>query len=185
MFSEKNEIRYKMKRLRLLVSETDRKTAAEEVFERLEKTAAFLMADRIMMYHSLPDELYTHDFLKKWSGRKRFYLPRVNGADLEVLPYEESRLEVGSFHIEEPTGRDTTDPAEIELVVVPAVAYDRRGKRLGRGKGFYDRFLKETKATKVGVGYEFQLLEELPVEPHDVGMDIVVTQHTTIIIKNK
>ena len=185
MFSEKNEIRYKMKRLRLLVSETDRKTAAEEVFERLEKTAAFLMADRIMMYHSLPDELYTHDFLKKWSGRKRFYLPRVNGADLEVLPYEESRLEVGSFHIEEPTGRDTTDPAEIELVVVPAVAYDRRGKRLGRGKGFYDRFLKETKATKVGVGYEFQLLEELPVEPHDVGMDIVVTQHTTIIIKNR
>lgn len=184
-FSEKNELRYKIKNLRQLMSETMRKTAAEEVFNRLEKTAAFMLADRIMMYHSLPDELSTIDFLRKWSGRKRFYLPRVNGVNLEVLPYEESRLELGSFHIEEPTGNDLTDPAEIELVVVPAVAYDRHGKRLGRGKGFYDRFLKTTKATKVGVGYEFQLVEEVPSEPHDVAMDIVVTQERTIIIRNK
>ena len=181
-FSEKNEIRYKMKSLRVLLPESARKSAAEEVFERLEKTAAFLLADRIMMYHSLPDELYTHDFLRKWSGKKRFYLPRINGVDLEVLPYEESRLELGTFHIEEPTGTDLTDPSEIELVVVPAVAYDRKGRRLGRGKGFYDRFLQNTKATKVGVGYEFQLLEELPAEPHDIPMDMVVTQHTTIIV---
>lgn len=182
-YSEKNELRYKMKRLRVLLPEAERKSAAEEVFERLEKTAAFLLADRIMMYHSLPDELYTHAFLKKWAGKKRFYLPRVNGVNLEVLPYEESRLELGSFHIEEPKGNELTDPAEIEMVVVPAVAYDRKGKRLGRGKGFYDRFLQNTKATKVGVGYEFQLVEELPVEPHDVAMDIVVTQKTTIVIK--
>ena len=181
-FSDKNEIRYKMKQLRVILPEASRKSAAEEVFERLERTAAFLLADRIMMYHSLPDELYTLDFLKKWSGKKRFYLPRVNGVDLEVLPYEESRLELGSFHIEEPTGADITDPSEIELVVVPAVAYDRKGKRLGRGKGFYDRFLQHTKATKVGVGYEFQLVDELPSEPHDVPMDMVITQKTTIVV---
>ena len=180
---EKNEIRRKIKELRVIVPETEKRRAAEEVFERLEKTAAFLLADRIMMYHSLPDELSTHAFLAKWSGRKRFYLPRVNGVDLEILPYQESRLELGSFHIEEPTGTDLTDPSEIELVVVPAVAYDRKGRRLGRGKGFYDRFLKSTRATKVGVGYEFQLFDELPTEPHDVGMDMVVTQKTTIIIK--
>lgn len=184
-FSEKNEIRYKMKSLRVVLSETTRKSAAQEVFERLEKTAAFLMADRIMMYHSLPDELYTLDFLKKWSGRKKFYLPRVNGVNLEVLPYEETRMELGSFHIEEPTGNEVTDPEEIELVVVPAVAYDRKGMRLGRGKGFYDRFLEKTKATKIGVGYEFQLLDELPSEPHDIPMDMVITQYTTIIVKKR
>ena len=183
-FSEKNELRYKIKNLREVMPVSSRLEAAMDVFSRLEKTAAFMLADRIMMYHSLPDELSTHEFLKKWSGRKRFYLPRVNGVDLEVLPYEESRLELGSFHIEEPTGNDVTDPSEIELVVVPAVAYDRKGRRLGRGKGFYDRFLTHTKATKVGVGYEFQLVDELPSEPHDVNMDIVITQHTTLIIKN-
>ena len=181
-FSEKNEIRYKMKNLRGVMPESSRMAAAREVFDRLEQTAAFMLADRIMMYHSLPDELYTHDFLRKWNGRKRFYLPRINGVELEVLPYEESRLELGTFHIEEPTGNDVTDPAEIELVVVPAVAYDRKGRRLGRGKGFYDRFLKSTKATQVGVGYEVQLVDELPAEPHDIPMDIVVTQHTTIVI---
>ena len=180
---EKNEIRRKIKGLRVVMPESSRKNAAEEVFSRLEKTAAFMLADRIMMYHSLPDELSTHEFLSKWSGRKKFYLPRINGVDLEVLPYEESRLELGSFHIEEPTGNEVTDPMEIELVVVPAVAYDKKGARLGRGKGFYDRFLKSTKATKVGVCYDFQLYDELPTEPHDIGMDIIVTQKTTIIIK--
>lgn len=182
LFSEKNEIRYKMKCLKVIMPETAKKSAAAEVFDRLEKTAAFLLADRIMMYHSLPDELSTHDFLRKWAGKKRFYLPRVNGANLDVLPYEETRLELGSFHIEEPIGDHTTDPAEIELVVVPGVAYDRKGRRLGRGKGFYDRFLQHTKATKIGVGYEFQLLDELPAESHDISMDIVITQNNTIII---
>ena len=183
--TEKNEIRYKMKQLRVILPESARKSAAEEVFDRLEKTAAFLLADRILMYHSLPDELYTHDFLRKWANKKRFFLPRVNGVNLEVLPYEETRLELGSFHIEEPTGDKVTDPSEIELVIVPAVAYDRKGMRLGRGKGFYDRFLTHTKATKVGVGYEFQLVDELPAEIHDIPMDMVITQKTTILIRKK
>lgn len=180
---EKNDIRRKVKSMRVMLSEMERRNAAEEVFARLEKTAAFLLADHILMYHSLPDELFTHAFLSKWKEKKHFYLPRVNGVNLEILPYEETRLELGSFHIEEPTGENTVDPSEIELVVVPAVAYDRSGNRLGRGKGFYDRLLKSTRATKVGVGYEFQLVDEVPVEPHDVGMDIIITQNSTIIVK--
>lgn len=179
---EKNEIRRKVKGLRAMLLEHERLNAAQEVFGRLEKTAAFILADRILMYHSLPDELFTHGFLRKWAGKKHFYLPRVNGVNLEILPYDESRLELGSFHIEEPTGADTVDPSEIEMVVVPAVAYDRRGNRLGRGKGFYDRLLGDTKATKVGVGYDFQLFDEIPTESHDVPMDVVITQTATIIV---
>lgn len=167
----------------MMLDEAERLSAAQDVFDRLEKTSAFLMADRILMYHSLPDELHTHTFLDKWASRKRFYLPRVNGVNLEILPYESTRLELGSFHIEEPTGDDVVDPDEIELIIVPAVAYDRRGNRLGRGKGFYDRLLQSTKATKIGVGYDFQLLDELPTEEHDVPMDFVITQSTVIRIR--
>lgn len=181
---DKNEIRRKVRHLRVMLSELEKRDAAAEVFSRLENTAAFLLADRILMYHSLPDELSTHAFLGKWAARKHFYLPRVNGVNLDILPYDESRLELGSFHIEEPTGNNMVNPSEIELIVVPAVAFDRRGNRLGRGKGFYDRLLKTTKATKIGVGYEFQLVDEIPVEPHDIGMDIVITQNSTIVIKN-
>lgn len=180
---DKKEIRRKIKALRTMLPEADKLQAAEEVFERLEQTAAFMMAERILMYHSLPDELPTRRFLSKWGSRKHFYLPRVNGVNLDILPYEESRLELGAFHIEEPTGNDTVDPSEIELVVVPAVAFDRRGNRLGRGKGFYDRLLAETKAATIGVGYDFQLLDELPTEQHDVPMDMVITQSVVIKIK--
>ncbi len=181
---EKTAIRHKIKGLRQMLTQLEKDRAAEQVFSRLEETAAFMLADRILMYHSLPDELSTRAFLKKWGSRKHFYLPRVNGVNLEILPYEESRLELGAFHIEEPTGDDIVDPEEIELVVVPAVAYDRRGNRLGRGKGFYDRLLSTTKAAKVGIGYEFQLLDEIPVEEHDVAMDMIITQNSTVIIKH-
>lgn len=173
---EKAEIRRKIKHLRMMLSEAEKLSAAEEVFNHLEKTAAFLLAEKILMYHSLPDELPTHAFLSKWNGRKKFYLPRVNGVNLDILPYDESRLELGAFHIEEPTGTDTISPEEIELIVVPAVAYDSRRNRLGRGKGFYDRLLATTKATKIGIGYTFQMVEEIPTEEHDVPMDFVITQ---------
>ena len=163
-----------------MLSEMEKASAAEEVFAQLEKTAAFMMADNILMYHSLPDELQTIKFLRKWQDRKRFFLPRVNGVNLDILPYEETRLELGSFHIEEPTGEDVVDVSDIELMVIPAVAFDRKGNRLGRGKGFYDRLLSTSKATKIGVGYEFQLFDDIPSEPHDVAMDMVITQKTLI-----
>ena len=177
---EKSDIRRKIKNLRMMLSEMEKESAAEEVFARLEQTAAFMMADTILMYHSLPDELQTVKFLQKWHDRKRFFLPRVNGVNLDILPYEETRLELGSFHIEEPTGDDTVDVDDIELMVIPAVAFDRKGNRLGRGKGFYDRLLSTSKATKIGVGYEFQLFDSIPSEPHDVAMDMVITQKTLI-----
>lgn len=162
--------------MRLMLSEAEKLTAASEVFEHLERSAAFMLAERILMYHSLPDELPTHAFLAKWNGRKKFYLPRVNGVNLEILPYDESRLELGAFHIEEPTGNDTVSEDEIELIIVPAVAFDRKRNRLGRGKGFYDRLLKLTRATKIGIGYNFQIVDEIPVEEHDIPMDFVITQ---------
>ena len=179
----KSEIRRQIKNLRLMLSDMEKESAAAEVFDRLEKTAAFLMSERVLMYHSLPDELSTRAFLKKWGARKKFFLPRVNGVNLEILPYDESRLELGALHIEEPTGGELTDPDTLDLIVVPAVAYDRKGNRLGRGKGFYDRLLQTTRASKIGVGYDFQLLDSIPTEPHDVAMDMVITQGETIIIR--
>ncbi|MCM1440335.1 MAG: 5-formyltetrahydrofolate cyclo-ligase [Roseburia sp.] len=182
---EKADIRRKIKNLRTMMFASEKMLAAQEVFDRLEATAAFLMAEHILIYHSLSDELPTGNFLNKWKGSKHFYLPRVNGVNLEILPYDESRLESGAFHIEEPQGDNIIDPESIDLIIVPGVAYDRKGGRLGRGKGFYDRLLSETKATKIGVGYEFQLFDEIPQESHDVRMDAVITQRNTIIIRKR
>ncbi len=179
---EKEDIRRKVKNLRSMLLDAEKEKAAEAVFSKLEETAAFLLADHIMMYHSLEDELSTIKFLAKWKNKKHFYLPRVNGVNLEILPYDETRLELGAFHIEEPQGDNMIDPEDLDLIVVPGVAYDRKGNRLGRGKGFYDRLLANVQATKIGVGYEFQLFDEIPSEPHDIRMDAVITQTGCIII---
>lgn len=162
---KKDDIRRNIKARKTLLSEEEKLSAAERVFNLLEQTADFMLADRILMYHSLPDELSTRAFIRKWAGRKHFYLPRVNGVNLDILPYDESRLALGSFHIEEPTGNDTSDISDMEMIVVPAVAYDRAGNRVGRGKGYYDRLLAGSRARKVGVAYDFQLVDEIDADP--------------------
>lgn len=180
----KEEIRNRVKARKSLLSAAEKIEAARRVFERLEQSAAFMLADKVLLYHSLPDELSTREFIDKWSSRKSFFLPRVNGVNLEILPYDRSRLAMGAFHIEEPQGDDLADINEIELMVIPAVAYDRRGNRVGRGKGYYDRLLAQTSATKVGVGYDFQLIEGdgIDAEPHDVAVDIVITESRRLVI---
>ena len=182
---KKEEIRSRIKAHKALLSEQERRQAAEAAFSMLEKSVAFMMADKILMYHSLPDELSTIDFIDKWHTRKHFFLPRVNGVNLDVLPYDRTRLQYGSFHIEEPTGDDIEDIDNIELIIVPGIAYDNRGNRVGRGKGYYDRLLSRTKATKIGIGYDFQLLDEIDSEPHDITMDIVITDSRIINIKSR
>lgn len=183
---DKDEIRSRVKARKSLLSQAEKAYAAKRVFDRLEQSAAFLLAENVLLYHSLPDELSTHEFLDKWCGKKHFFLPRVNGVNLDILPYDRSRMAMGAFHIEEPTGADCTDISEIELIIVPAIAYDRLGNRVGRGKGYYDRLLKSTSATKIGVGYDFQFIEEdIPAEPHDVAVDIVITESRRLVIHHR
>ena len=171
----KEQVRQQSKARKTLLSEEDKRMSAFKVFQYVEKTAAFMLAEHVLMYNSLPDELSTRDFIEKWSGRKKFYLPRVNGVNLDILPYENSRMHLGAFNIEEPEGDVTTDISEIELIIVPAVAYDRNGNRVGRGKGFYDRLLSNTNAVTIGVAYGCQLFDEIDTEDFDVPVQYVVT----------
>lgn len=182
---KKEDIRRAMRARKALLSAAEKIDAARRVFDRLEQSAAFQLADHILMYHSLPDELSTHEFIDRWAGRKHFFLPRVNGLNLEILPYDKSRLATGAFLIEEPEGSDTVNVNEIELIVVPAVAYDKKGNRVGRGKGYYDRLLSESKATKIGVGYDFQLVDDIDAEPHDIAVDVVITESNHIVIRHR
>ncbi|MCM1292765.1 MAG: 5-formyltetrahydrofolate cyclo-ligase [Bacteroides sp.] len=173
---DKDRIRRRVKARKSLLNDNERLSSAAEVFKKLEALAAFAMSDRILIYNSLPDELSTREFIDRWKEKKHFYLPRVNGVDLDILPYDSSRTHLGAFHIEEPDGEDLTDPTMIEMVIVPGVAYDHNGNRVGRGKGYYDRLLRLTKALRIGVGYDFQIVDEISTEQHDVPVDIVITE---------
>lgn len=172
---KKDLLRRKIKTSKSLLTETEKIQAAESVFDTIERSCAFTMAKNILLYNSLPDELSTRRFIDKWCGRKHFYLPRVNGIDLDILPYDRTSLRYGAFNIEEPQGDDIADVAVLDLIIVPGVAFDRNGNRVGRGRGYYDRLLRQTTATKIGVGYDFQLVDAIDAEPHDIMMDIVIT----------
>ncbi len=174
---DKDEIRLRVKSRKSLMSHEEQMTAANNIFNMLENTAAFMMSEHILMYHSLPDEVSTHSFLDRWHERKHFYLPRVNGVGLDILPYEKSRLHLGAFNIEEPDGDDTADINDIELIIVPGVAYDRYGNRIGRGKGYYDRLLKETSALKIGVAYNCQIVDDIEPDEFDIPVDYVITEN--------
>ena len=124
-------------------SSTTRQSA--EILAALEAHPAFRAATTVLLYHSLKDEVDTHEFIRKWSREKRILLPVVVGDDLELRLYTGPEdLKPGAYGIEEPTGELFTDYADIDFIVVPGVAFDRNGNRLGRGKGYYDRLLPRT-----------------------------------------
>lgn len=170
----KDEIRTRIRARKALLDNAERQRAAMDVFDTLSNLAAFMLADKVLLYNSLPDELATREFFHLLPPQKRYFLPRVNGLELEILPYRSTKMHLGAFRIEEPDGEDVVDPSEMDLIVVPAVAYDRRGNRIGRGKGYYDRLLSGIRATTVGVCYDFQMVEDFEADPHDVPVDYVI-----------
>lgn len=149
-----------------------------EILTALEAHPAFRAADTVLLYHSLKDEVDTHELIRKWSRLKRILLPVVVGDDLELRVYTGPEdLAIGAYGIEEPTGARFTDYAAIGFIAVPGVAFDRNGNRLGRGKGYYDRLLPRIPAAyKAGICFPYQLVEEVPAEPFDIRMDEIITQ---------
>ena len=126
----------------------------------------------ILLYHALPDEVDTSLLLG--STGKSLVLPVVVGDNLELRVFDGSTCE-GAFHIQEPTGRLFTDYDSIGLAVIPGMAFDPQGHRLGRGKGYYDRLLPHlTHAYRLGLCFPFQLLDSVPAEEHDITMHEVM-----------
>lgn len=176
MVRDKKEIRAGMRRCNRALTEAERQEAAARIFDRVEQTAAFAAARVVALFCALGDEPPTGRALARWSQTKRIVVPRVAGDTMDFYDYRPEELAEGSFGIREPQGGRPCQPGEIDLIVVPGVAFTAGGARLGRGRGYYDRYLSrpEFRAAKIGICYRHQLTEELPVEPHDVRMDEVM-----------
>ena len=132
----------------------------------------------IMAYCSLPDEVDTSTLIDKLLLMdKTVLLPVVAGDDILLRRYEgKDTLQSGAFNILEPTGDLYEDYELIDVAIIPGMAFDMNGNRLGRGKGYYDRFLpKIPQAKKIGVCFPFQLVESVPCESFDIPVDRVIT----------
>jgi 5-formyltetrahydrofolate cyclo-ligase len=179
--SEKEKIRQEIRILKRSLSEEEKKQQAETVFKKIESRPEFIKAKTVLMYWSITDELPTHDFIRKWSQSKSLLLPVVKGHHMTIRPFSnEASLGKGDWSIMEPmTGDDYFKL--VDLVIVPGVAFDRNKRRMGRGKGYYDRYFKNKKIEKWGICFDFQLYDEIPAASFDITMNKVFTASETIL----
>lgn len=165
----KKELRAAMKKKNLSLSPEERAAASGRIFRRVAESGPFGTARCVAFFCALPDEPATEEALVRWGSAKRIVVPRVGGDAMRFFDYAPGALRAGAFGIAE--------PSEIDLIVVPGTAFTQAGARMGRGRGYYDKYLSQPgfRGVKVGVCYAHQLVGELPVEPHDVFMDYVIT----------
>lgn len=175
----KADMRKSIREAKAKYSKQELSRMSELIISELEAHRSFIDANNIFVYNSMPDEVSTVEFIRRWSNRKNIYLPVVVGDDLVLRRYtDESTLVLSNYGIKEPQGDNFIDYKTIDLVVVPGVAFDKQKHRLGRGKGYYDRILPEmADSVKVAICFNFQIVETIPVWEKDINMDYIISEN--------
>jgi 5,10-methenyltetrahydrofolate synthetase len=164
-------------RRRISSAVVERLRALDELLERLGRASTDGPAT-LLLYAAQPDEVDLAALITEAPGDARVLLPRVVGDSLELVAHGASDpLIPGAFGVREPAGDTAVAPDEVDIAIVPGVAFGVDGTRLGRGGGFYDRLLPRLRADclVIGVCPEQAVLTVLPTEAHDRAVDIVVT----------
>ena len=152
------------------------------MLESLLNWEVFKKAGVIHIFISMPDEPDTRPIIEHcWSSRKKIAVPVVLPDTFELFHSEIKSfddLDYGMHGTQEPSPKrqKKINPESFDLVIVPGVAFDRQGGRLGHGKGYYDRFLEQASAFRLGLTFNCQLLETVPTELHDVPMNAILTE---------
>lgn len=177
---EKTFVRQQIARQKEYLSDIHKVNEANAIFSAIECEKTFVEAKTILLYWSMPDELPTHDFIRKWSSKKQILLPVVKGDEMLIKPYkDEDNLVANKWGVWEPDVQGQFMRA-IDLVIVPGIAFDKRRNRLGRGKGYYDKYFTNKRIVKWGVCFDCQLLDKIPAAPYDIKMDKIFTASRTV-----
>ncbi len=182
---DKKEIRKVISKRRKSMSENEVKEKSEIIIDKLMNTEEFKKAKNLMVFLSFDNEVYTFDFIEKAiSMGKKVIVPYTVKETYEIIPTLlkniEEDLEVSTYGYMEPK-KDKIQPIleeNIDMTVVPGLAFDEKMNRIGFGKGYYDRYLAKTKkeSKNIAIAYDYQVLEEIPSEDFDVKMDYIITE---------
>lgn len=169
-------------------TEEYRQTVSERVCQQIETFLPFVRSHCVALYCALPDEVDLTAILEHYQSEKHLLIPRVEGDDINFYSYQpDSLITSDDYKILEPTAavEEAVDPAEIELILVPGVAFDLHGGRMGRGKGYYDRFFARCPhALRAAVTTSLQIVEQIPLEPWDVAMHYIITDSRTYEVRD-
>lgn len=186
---EKSRIREMARKRRDSLAASDVEAKSKEIALKLMALEEYGKAKAVMFYAAKGSEVQTKELIKAAlkEGRK-VLLPITNTAagELEAAEIRDysSDLKPGAFGIMEPKRKSSVDDEKIDAVIVPGLAFDIEGHRLGYGLGYYDKLLHRlANAARIGLAYGFQVLEKLPRESHDERMGIIVTESGVIRCK--
>jgi len=179
---EKREVRELLAQKRRILTKAEVQTQSGEILAHLEQLPCFKSAKTVLLYYPTHNEVNLLPLIKKYKREKTFLFPVVRRSSMTACPYEgNDKMHRGKYNIPEPT----TEPyrGTIDVILVPGVGFDKDGNRLGRGGGYYDRFIGSTrKATQlVGVGYDFQLIDMVPVNRRDKKMNYIITPTAGVV----
>lgn len=173
----RKELRQRLKGLGL----EERRRASVEILEQLFKHPQFIQAQSLLTYIALASEVWTRSIVEEAFKRgKKVYVPRMDLVRKRIRPVEIRSLEglkKSSYGILEPPLNEKRigKPEDLDLVIVPGLGFDRSGGRIGRGKGYFDRFLREaSKAYKIGLAFECQVVDKVPLGERDITMNKVL-----------
>ncbi len=178
----KKELRQRLRNILAEVPREEYGTRSLRACHRLFEQPEYIKAEVVQVFLSLPSEIETAAIvLRAWQDRKRVLAPKVSWEQRRMLPVEirslTEDLSVSALGVREPLAGVPIPISMIDLVIVPGLGFDEFGNRLGRGRGFYDRFLAhpEFHGVACGLAFEEQLVPAIPVGPLDRQVDMLVT----------
>lgn len=175
---EKKKLRLSVISKRRSLTQSERHAQSRRIASQLLTNSVFTNAKNIFFYMSLDDEVSTHDLIAESQKIKQVFLPKICNDNLVPTCFTgDTVLQKGLYGILEPDCSIVpNDSPKVDLVIVPVVAVDREGNRLGMGKGFYDRFLKShLEIPTIALAFDFQLVDKVPTDDYDVPVSFVVT----------
>lgn len=178
----KSELRKKFIKLREEQPSFKKYKKDKKILQRLARFKPFSLAKDFFTYINHQGEVATDILIKKYFGKKRIVVPKVDGKKICLYElHNPHEFKNGKFGIREPKFcMLKKDFKKIDVALIPGVAFDKTGHRIGFGSGYFDRFLKKIHCTTIGLAYELQIVEKVPVDKYDVAVDYIVTEKRII-----
>ena len=187
----KQALRTALVQIRNEMSSREVQEKSSDIQKKVLSLSAFQQATTIGCYFPYGNEVRTHSIIQQsLKQEKTIGLPACHPTENIFSMYAISSLSdvrVGKHDIMEPQPKKEKflDPQILDVIIVPGVGFDKQGNRLGHGRAYYDNFLPQTPAIKIGLCYNFQLVKSIPVESHDITMEYVITEDEIIYCNKK
>lgn len=173
----KEELRKEIKQKRILMSEEEVNNKSKIICKKILGSEIYKNSKCIYCYYPVRKEVDITEIIQdSLDHGKVVALPKVIGNNGEMIFAEINRLDnlkTGHYNIPEPT--EAIQARQADLILVPGVVFSTKGKRIGQAGGFYDRFLEKNHIYSIGVAYDFQIMDDIKTQPHDIDMDEVVS----------